>query len=173
MKLPAMAASTIGHSVYRFIQLILALAVVGLYAPDLNKANKQGKYSDGKWVSSSPPHLSPISITNIIFLLQVYAVVTASLSSVTALVYMIPFIFKIPFLFVWDTILFILWIALFGLFGNMYIKEDAEGNAGIKRMKNAVWVDLVNALLWLISAIGMFVVWWRHNRRSQYVYPNS
>ena len=43
--------------------------------------------------------------------------------------------------------LFILWIALFGLFGNMYIKEKAEGDSGVQRMKNAVWVDLVNALL--------------------------
>jgi len=148
MKLPALTASYIGHSVFRFIQLILALAVVGLYATDLNAANKQGKYSDGKWV---------------------YAVVTGSFSAVTAVVYMIPFIARIPFLFVWDTILFILWIALFGLFGNMYIKENPEGNNGIKRMKNAVWVDLVNALLWLISAIGMFFFWLKHTgRRSTF-----
>jgi hypothetical protein len=46
-----------------------------------------------------------------------------------------------------------LWIALFGLFGSMYIKENPEGDAGIQRMKNAVWVDLANALLWLISAL--------------------
>lgn len=69
---------------------------------------------------------------------QVFAVVTASLAAVTALLYLIPIVVRTPFLFVWDTILFILWIALFGLFGNMYIKEDAEGNKGIKRMKNAV-----------------------------------
>jgi hypothetical protein len=28
-------------------------------------------------------------------------------------------------------------------------------------MKNAVWVDLVNALLWLISAVYMLVYWFR------------
>lgn len=70
---------------------------------------------------------------------------------------MIPFISHIGLLFIWDTILFILWIALFGLFGNMYIKEHAEGDGGVQRMKNAVWVDLVNALLWLVSAVGMAV----------------
>ena len=48
----------------------------------------------------------------------------------------------------------ILWIALFGLFGKLYIHENPEGDAGIQRMKNAVWVDLVNALLWLISAVA-------------------
>ncbi|KAL2062131.1 hypothetical protein VTL71DRAFT_6397 [Oculimacula yallundae] len=133
--------SHIAHSVYRFIQIIFAITVCGLYGVDLNRANKLGKYSDGKWI---------------------YAEVTASLSAVTALLYLIPFTARIPFIFVWDLILFILWIALFGLFGNMYIKEDAEGNGGIKRMKNAVWIDLVNALLWLISAGGMVAYWLKH-----------
>ncbi|PVH86403.1 hypothetical protein DL98DRAFT_450573 [Cadophora sp. DSE1049] len=131
----------IAHSVYRFIQLVFALAVCGLYGVDLNRANKAGKYSDGKWI---------------------YAEITASLSAFTALLYLAPFTARIPFIFVWDLILFILWIALFGLFGNMYIKEDAEGNAGIKRMKNAVWIDLVNALLWLVSAMAMAIFWVRH-----------
>jgi hypothetical protein len=43
----------------------------------------------------------------------------------------------------------------------MYIKENAEGNSDIQRMKNAVWVDLVNMLLWLITAVAMAVFWWR------------
>ncbi|KAH6718515.1 hypothetical protein BKA61DRAFT_303244 [Leptodontidium sp. MPI-SDFR-AT-0119] len=143
-----MTMSYIAHSVFRFIQIVFALAVCGLYGVDLNHANKAGKYSDGKWV---------------------YAEVTAALSAFTALLYLIPFTSRIPFAFVWDTILFILWIALFGLFGNMYIKEDAEGNAGIKRMKNAVWIDLVNALLWLVSAVGMAFFWVKHRGgRSQW-----
>ena len=36
----------------------------------------------------------------------------------------------------------ILYTALFGLFGRMFIRENPEGNAGIQQMKNAVWVDL-------------------------------
>ena len=47
----------------------------------------------------------------------------------------------------------ILWTAVFGIFGKLYIHEHAEGDGGIKRMKNAVWIDLVNMLLWLISAV--------------------
>jgi hypothetical protein len=69
------------------------------------------------------------------------------LSAFFALLYLIPFMSRVPFAWVVDTTLFILWIALFGLFGNMYIKERAEGDSGVQRMKNAVWVDLVNALL--------------------------
>ncbi|PMD19988.1 hypothetical protein NA56DRAFT_646861 [Hyaloscypha hepaticicola] len=143
-----MTLSYILHSVFRLIQIIMALAVCGLYGVDLNKADKEHKYSDGKWV---------------------YAEVTASLSAFLALLYLIPFTSRIPFAWVCDTVLFILWIALFGLFGNMYIKTRAEGDAGIQRMKNAVWVDLVNALLWLISAVGMLLFWVRHrNNRSRW-----
>jgi len=143
-----MGMGYIGHAFFRFIQLVMALAVCGLYGVDLHAANKHGKYSDGKWV---------------------YAEVVASLSAFTALLYMIPFIMRVPMLFVWDTLLFILWIALFGIFGKMFIKEHAEGDSGVQRMKNAVWVDLVNALLWLISAVCMALYWARHrDGRSQF-----
>ena len=47
----------------------------------------------------------------------------------------------------------------------MYIKENAEGDAGIQRMKNAVWVDLTNALLWLLGSVAMFVYWLKHKER--------
>lgn len=51
----------------------------------------------------------------------------------------------------------------------MYIKENAEGDSGVKRMKNAVWVDLANALLWLISAVGMAMYWIKHrNNRTRF-----
>lgn len=36
--------------VVRFLQIVFALAVVGLYAQDLNKAEKVDRYSDSKWV---------------------------------------------------------------------------------------------------------------------------
>jgi hypothetical protein len=75
---------------------------------------------------------------------------------------MIPFVSRVPLLFIWDTVLFILWIALFGVFGKMYIHADAQGDSGIIRMKHAVWIDLINALLWLGSAIGMLVYQVKH-----------
>jgi hypothetical protein len=43
--------SNIINLTLRFLQLIFALAVVGLYAQDLNKAREEKKYADGKWVS--------------------------------------------------------------------------------------------------------------------------
>jgi H+/Cl- antiporter ClcA len=117
--------------VLRFLQFVFAIAVIGLYAQDLNKAHKEAKYTDSKWA---------------------YAVAVASLSAFTALVYMIP---KLKFWYAcgWDTILFVLWAAVFGIFGKLYIHANAQGDGGIKRMKSAVWVDLVNLLLWLVTAV--------------------
>lgn len=38
------------NTVLRAIMLIFACAVIGLYAQDLNKAHREHKYSDSKWV---------------------------------------------------------------------------------------------------------------------------
>lgn len=74
---------TILNLVLRFLQFVFAVTVIGLYATDINRANKVGKYTDGKWG---------------------YAVVVAVLSAVTALVYMIPKL-KSYWAFGWDVVL--------------------------------------------------------------------
>lgn len=48
----------------------------------------------------------------------------------------------------------------------MYIREHAEGNADIQRMKNAVWVVLINALLWLTTSVAGLAYWWTHKERT-------
>jgi hypothetical protein len=51
----------------------------------------------------------------------------------------------------------------------MYIRENPEGDSGIQRMKNAVWVDLTNLILWLVSAILVAGYWWRNrSAKTQY-----
>jgi len=139
---------TIGYialSILHFFQFVLGITVCGLYGTDLQRARNAGKYSDGKWV---------------------YAVVVGALSATTAILYMIPFIIRFAAVSIWSLIIFILWIALFGIFGKMYIHEDAEGNGDIIRMKNAVWVDLAAALLWLIGTIATAAYWWTHRERN-------
>jgi hypothetical protein len=57
-----MTVGYIAHSVYRLVQIILALTVCGLYGVDLNHANRLHKYSDGKWVCLPfllSPHHNP------------------------------------------------------------------------------------------------------------------
>jgi len=126
------------------IQFVLAIVVCGLYGIDLDRARKAHKYADGKWV---------------------YAVAVGGLSAISSILLCIPYILRFVFVWGWNLILFILWIALFGVFGRMYIKENPEGNADIERMKRAVWVVLTNALLWLLTTVASFAYWWTHRER--------
>ncbi|WPH04954.1 Hypothetical protein R9X50_00785100 [Acrodontium crateriforme] len=126
--------------VLRFFQFVLGITVCGLYGVDLNNAHKAGVGADGKWV---------------------FAEVVGALSVFTVLIYGIPFV-KSYWAFGWDWVLFILWTALFGLFGRIYIpSHPTPHQSGQMRMKNAVWVDLVNMLLWLITAIYSTVIFVR------------
>ncbi len=50
MGLFGMAVSYILFSILHFFQFVLGVTVCGLYAVDLDRAHKQGKYIDGKWV---------------------------------------------------------------------------------------------------------------------------
>ncbi|KAI0487386.1 hypothetical protein F4859DRAFT_464769 [Xylaria cf. heliscus] len=145
MGLRDMAMSYVLFSILHVVQFVLALTVIGLYGTDLDRARKAGVYADGKWV---------------------YAVVVASLSAVTTILYLIPFFLRFAAVPIWSFILFTLWIVLFGIFGNLYIHEDPEGNKDIQRMKNAVWVDLANALLWLIGTAAAMAYYWLHRQRN-------
>ena len=57
----------------------------------------------------------------------------------------------------------ILWAALFGTFGKIFIPaHPTPKQHGQIRMKHAVWVDLVNMLLWFGTAIYSTIIWWRN-----------
>ena len=47
----------------------------------------------------------------------------------------------------------IMFTALFGVFGKMFINENPEGDSGIQQMKNAVWVDL-GKMIHSLTALG-------------------
>ncbi|KAI1500834.1 hypothetical protein F5X99DRAFT_223720 [Biscogniauxia marginata] len=123
--------------VARGIQLILALVAAGLYARRVDVNRRAGDAQAASWV---------------------YAVVVAGLSSVTCLVYAVPN----PFLrshrmFAWDLVLFILWVAVFGTFANVFLPlpddQDEYQGTSVSLMTAAVWLDLVNCLLWLITGV--------------------
>ncbi|KAK1255743.1 hypothetical protein MKX07_008002 [Trichoderma sp. CBMAI-0711] len=150
-----MARSSLSIGYYAFTALhfacfALAITVCGLYGADLQRTKHFDNYTKSKWV---------------------YAVVVGALTAATCALYFIPFIIEAGGIFIasWDAILFVLWIALFGVFGKLYIHENAHGNGDVERMKHAVWVDLTSALLWLIASVAAFAYWWKHrNTRTRF-----
>ena len=120
----------------RALQLVMALTICGMYGHDLNNARKAHDAADPRWT---------------------FAVVIAGLSSITAIAFSLPLL-KAWMFFGWDAFLFLMWTVIFGIFGKLFMKVDAKGDKGITRMKHAVWVDLVNMLLWFISgAYGLYI----------------
>ncbi|KAF2759024.1 hypothetical protein EJ05DRAFT_329752 [Pseudovirgaria hyperparasitica] len=132
--------------VLRFLQFWAAILVYCFYAIDLYRSGKQNpKFYDSRWM---------------------YVVVLATMSCFSSIALGLPYLK--PWLYApLDLFLCICWLVGFGIFGKMYIPEDAEGNGGINRMKKGVWVLLTNMLLWNISAaFGMYGMWlWKKARR--------
>ncbi|PWY90867.1 hypothetical protein BO70DRAFT_283096 [Aspergillus heteromorphus CBS 117.55] len=139
-------------------QLIFGLTVLGLYGKDVHHAHQSNEHADARWV---------------------YALITGMLGSGTALLYLllIGWMLKrrtplaartrwnLP-LFVWEGVLCVFWLTLFGIFGEMYIGDHAGGGK-VARMRHAVWVDLVNLGLWVGGATWKGVRWWRGERAER------
>lgn len=148
MSTPANGGSAFGlylRIFTRLLQFVIGLTVCGLYGRDLHAAQQAHAYADSKWV---------------------FAVTTGGLSALTVCIYTIP-LFKSATLFAWDWTLWLLWLVLFGIFGKMYIGENPEGDAGVQRMKNSVWVDLTGLLLWTSTAIYGTVAFFRARREAR------
>ena len=86
-----------------------------------------------------------------------YALVVASMALVTSFIYFIcGFFFEFrafSILATWDGILTILWAAVAGIFGMMYMNENPEMDEKIKQMKVAAGFDVANVILWLLTAV--------------------
>jgi hypothetical protein len=98
MAIGGWALSYLLFALLHFSQFVLAVTVCALYGIDLDRARKAGVHADGKWV---------------------YAEVVGGLSALTAILYCVPFILRFALVWAWNLVLFILWIALFGVFGRV------------------------------------------------------
>ncbi|KAL4920857.1 hypothetical protein BDW62DRAFT_175425 [Aspergillus aurantiobrunneus] len=152
-------AKALASTALAILQFAFGLAVIGLYSQDINSARNNGDSAPSRWV---------------------YAVVTAFLSTVTATVYLVlgwwwkkrskpAFSARgglfLP-LFVWEGVLVILWLVVFGIFGEMYIGVyhvggQEGGDAKVTRMRRAVWIDLACLVFWVVSAAWRGVRWWK------------
>lgn len=120
----------------RPLQFVFAMAVAALYGIDLAHATKTNNTAPAEWV---------------------YAEFIVTLSAITCIVH-----FFVPVIHTawstWDGILFVLWLAQTGVFGNIYISEPTDDyhrkvTLSTPRMRAAVWIDLISMLLWLTTFI--------------------
>ncbi|KAJ5609650.1 hypothetical protein N7528_010217 [Penicillium herquei] len=175
-------------SVVRFLQFVFGLTVVALYGNDVHHDHEDDRQANAKWV---------------------FAVIVGGLATLTALWHMIlPFVkrrvhsgsnqhtFNAKVLlpeFIWEFIICVIWLTLFGIFGSMYIgvygsdsssssssssKRDSSSssssssdsglgdNAKINRMRHAVWVDLVNLVMWVITSTWVLLRWIKSRRAA-------
>ena len=117
----------------RVLQLIFALASGISYAIELSNDNGQGDAS-GSFVFSQVAFGATL--------------ITLFINGATVRCY--------RFSWIVDWILTVFWFALFAIFYETYVGGDmtpAYGGVNVGRMERAVWCDLINALLWLGSAL--------------------
>jgi hypothetical protein len=151
-------------SALRFLQFVFGLTVIGLYGRDVRHDHAHAGTWHAKWV---------------------YALITAFLATVTAMVHLIvPFVMRkvkaagagagpgmlLP-QFAWESVVTVLWLVLFGIFGKMYIgvrdEKGVEGlgdGAKITRMRHAVWIDVINLGFWVVSSSWVLVRWLKSRR---------
>ncbi|KAL0943605.1 uracil phosphoribosyltransferase [Colletotrichum truncatum] len=134
--------------VCRGLQFLFALIACGFYGNRVHAEDKADEGFSPEWI---------------------FAITVAGAAAVTAVLFVaatplgaIPFIgskikiFKTYRAFAWDLFLFIMWIAVFGIFAGIFLKRDSDDKykgSSTGLMKTAVWVDLVNAILWLVSGV--------------------
>src|SRR4051812_16782518 len=92
------SVGTIARVALRFVQFVMGIVVIGLYAQDLDSARRHHKYVDSKWV---------------------YATFCGALGSIAAIVMVLPWV-KGWFFFAIDWLVWFLYLVLFGIFGKMY-----------------------------------------------------
>lgn len=121
----------------RTLQFILAIIIAALYGIDLAHSTKTSTHAGSEWI---------------------YAEVVAALSAITCIVHCFATVTRVGWC-TWDFVLFVLWMAQTGVFGNIYVRADVQGDyvhatGSLGRMSAGVWIGLVCMVLWL----GTFVL---------------
>jgi hypothetical protein len=131
----------------RISQLVFAVVVAGLYGVDLAQATKTNSRGPTNWI---------------------FAEIVACFSILTCVIHAAVTVKRVAWS-AWDGVLFVLWLAQVGVFGTTYLSHEIKpeyeaATKSVSRMKAAVWVDLINMLLWFLTFI-LGVAWCIRARR--------
>ncbi|KAJ5414575.1 hypothetical protein N7509_001202 [Penicillium cosmopolitanum] len=139
----------ISRATLRTLQFVFAIVIAALYGVDLTHASKHHLHGQTEWI---------------------YAEFVVALSAITCAVHCFFMVVHVAWV-TWDTVLFVLWMAQVGVFGNIYIRHDSdiqqpyvEATQSITRMRAAVWIGLINMLLWLLTTV-LGVAWCIRTRK--------
>ncbi|KAJ5943443.1 hypothetical protein N7516_003611 [Penicillium verrucosum] len=136
----------ISRATLRTLQFVFAVTVAGLYGVDLAHYTKSHKHAHAEWI---------------------YAEFVAALSALTCIVHCFVTVTQVGWS-AWDGVLFVLWLAQVGVFGSAYtshVKTKYENaTLSIPRMRAAVWIDLVNMLLWFATMV-LGIAWCIRTRK--------
>lgn len=130
----------------RIFQFIFAIVVASLYGIDLGHFTNVNAHADAEWI---------------------YAEFVAAVSAIICLI----FSFMTSIHVAWsilDAAIFVLWLAQVGVFGSIFYPTVRPGYVGsttsVTRMRAAVWIDLVNMVLWLLTSV-LRIAWCIHARK--------
>ena len=125
----------------RTLQFVFAVVVAGLYGVDLHFASERKESAESAWI---------------------YAEVVAALTILTCATHCFVTVKRVVWIF-WDFVLCVLWAAQFGVYATIYLqsrtqaeaqgREEYDATSSVTRMKVAVWIDLINMVLWLASFV--------------------
>jgi hypothetical protein len=136
----------ISRATLRTLQFVFAVTVAGLYGVDLAHATKTNNHARAEWI---------------------YAEFVAALSSLTCIVHCFVTVTRVAWS-AWDGVLIILWVAQVGVFGTVYTSgismEYSNATLSVPRMRAAVWIDLVNMLLWCATTM-LGIAWCIRTRK--------
>lgn len=134
--------------VCRGLQFLFAIIACGFYGNRVHADDKADRGFSPEWILA-------ITVAGAAAVSSVLFVAATPLGAV-------PFVggriklFKTYRAFAWDLFLFVMWIVVFGIFAGIFLKRDSDDKykgSSTGLMKTAVWVDLVNAILWLVSGV--------------------
>lgn len=130
----------------RTLQFVLAVTVAALYGVDLAHATKTNIHARPEWV---------------------YAEFVAAVSVITCAVHCFVTVVHVTWS-TWDGVLFVLWMAQVGVFGTIYVSDQPanyeEFATSVTRMRVAVWINLINMLLWLVTFV-LGIAWCIRTRK--------